>query len=58
MKKKQLTLGDLTVYLEDLLRLGFIEESITEDGKLGYKITPAAIRYVKEHPEEFKNSVD
>jgi len=55
MKKKQLTLGDLTVYLEDLLRLGFIEESITEDGQLGYKITPAAIKYAKEHPEEFDN---
>jgi DNA-binding HxlR family transcriptional regulator len=37
--KKSMSLGDLTMYLEDLVRMGFVHRQINEDGKLKYKLT-------------------
>jgi hypothetical protein len=42
--KKSMTLGDLTMYLEDLLRMGFVSESMGDDGKLRYKLTELGIK--------------
>ena len=56
MKERKITMGDVTVYLEDLLRLGLIEESITSDGTLRYRVVASKIKYVEEHTEVFSNS--
>jgi DNA-binding PadR family transcriptional regulator len=37
--KNSITLGDLTMYLKDLVRMGFVFEHVDEDGKLYYKLT-------------------
>ena len=58
MKENKITMGDLTVCLEDLLRLGLIEEKINSDGKLMYKIYADTIQYVDEHPEVLRDSGD
>ena len=58
MKENKITMGDLTVCLEDLLRLGLIEEKINSDGKLMYKICADTIQYVDEHSEVLMDSGD
>jgi len=42
--KKSMTLGDLTMYLEDLIRMGFVSEHMGEEGKLNYKLTELGIK--------------
>ena len=37
--KNSITLGDLTMYLKDLVRMGFVLEHVGDDGKLYYKLT-------------------
>jgi|CXWL01.1.fsa_nt_gi DNA-binding PadR family transcriptional regulator len=37
--KKSIALGDLMMYLQDLVRMGFVFEHVGEDGKLYYKLT-------------------
>jgi len=55
MKENNITMGDLAVYLEDLLRLGLIEEKINSDGKLMYRALPEKFQYVDEHPEVLRD---
>ena len=38
-KRKSIQLGDLTMYLEDLLKMGFVSESKNEKGEVMYKLT-------------------
>ena len=38
-KRKSIQLGDLTMYLEDLLKMGFVYECKNEKGKTIYKLT-------------------
>jgi len=42
-QKKPMTLGGLTVYLEDLVQMGFLSE-YTKDGKLYYKLTEMGVK--------------
>jgi len=42
--KKSMTLGDLTVYLEDLARMGFVSEHMDEDGRLRHRLTELGIK--------------
>jgi len=48
-----MTLGDLTMYLEDLIRMGFVSEHMGEEGQLYYKLTDLG---VKSGLEDFQNS--
>jgi len=34
-----MSLGDLTIYLEDLIRMGFVTEHVGKDGQLYYRLT-------------------
>ena len=43
-RKKSMTLGGLTMYLEDLVRMGFVSEQKGKDGKFGYKLTELGIK--------------
>ena len=43
-EKKSMTLGDLTMYLEDLTRMGFVSKNMREDGKLDYNLTELGIK--------------
>jgi DNA-binding PadR family transcriptional regulator len=37
--KNSIALGDLMMYLKDLVRMGFVFEHVGEDGKLYYELT-------------------
>ena len=58
MKDNKITLGDVTVCLQELLRLGLVEEKVFPDGTLRYRAVPDKIKYVEEHPEVFSDSVE
>jgi len=38
-REKPMSLGDLTIYLEDLIRMGFVTEHVGKDGQLYYRLT-------------------
>ena len=38
-KRKSIQLGDLAMYLEDLLKMGFVSEDKNEKGEITYKLT-------------------
>ena len=38
-KRKSIQLGDLTMYFEDLLKMGFVSEDKNEKGEVIYKLT-------------------
>ena len=38
-QRKSIQLGDLTMYLEDLLKMGFVCEDKNEKGEIIYKLT-------------------
>ena len=38
-QRKSIQLGDLTMYLEDLLKMGFVIEEKNEKGEIIYKLT-------------------
>ncbi len=42
-QKKSMTLGGLTVYLGDLVQMGFVSE-YNKDGKLYYKLTGMGVK--------------
>ena len=42
-QKKSMTLGGLTVYLEDLVQMGFVSE-YNKDGKRYYKLTEMGVK--------------
>ena len=57
--KKSMTLGGLTVYLEDLVQMGFVYEHC-KDGKVYYKLTEMGVKSgLKDLPKmkSQKNSV-
>jgi len=37
--KKSMTLGKLTMYLNDLVKMGLVSEHVDDDGKQFYKLT-------------------
>ena len=43
VQKKSMTLGGLTVYLEDLIQMGFVTE-YSKDEKLHYKLTEIGVK--------------
>lgn len=51
MKDNEITMDDVTTYLEDLLRPGLIDEKILPDVTLGYKGVESKIKCAEEHPE-------
>ena len=43
-KRESIRLGDLTMYIDDLLKMGFISQQKDEDGKNFYKLTDLGIK--------------
>ena len=44
VQKKSMTLGDLTIYLEDLVRMGFVPE-YNKDGKWYYELSDMGVKF-------------
>ena len=43
-RKKSINLETLTMYLEDLIRMGFVTAHMGKDGVLDYKLTDIGIK--------------